>query len=94
MLEVPVDNMSVVLGDTDIVIVGGGSHSGRSTRHAATVMAMACSDLLDEGRRPFAAKLDTAPETCRCQDLGRYLAVPGTNHTIDLFALARETEED
>ena len=38
LLHVPVETVKIILGDTDIVKVGGGSHSGRSMRHAATVI--------------------------------------------------------
>src|SRR5687767_14824432 len=51
LIEVPVEKVSILLGDTDVVSVGGGSHSGRSMRHAGTVMAMASADLIAEGRR-------------------------------------------
>ena len=51
MLQVPADKVAIVLGDTDVVSVGGGSHSGRSKRHAGTVIAMASADLIAEGRR-------------------------------------------
>ncbi len=36
LLYVPVESVNIILGDTDVVKVGGGSHSGRSMRHAAT----------------------------------------------------------
>ena len=39
LLGVPVETVDIILGDTDIVSVGGGSHSGRSMRHAGTVIA-------------------------------------------------------
>src|SRR5690606_3147230 len=61
MLQVPVEKVWIVIGDTDIVSVGGGSHSGRSMRHAGTVMAMASADLLAEGRRRSAELLGTTP---------------------------------
>src|SRR5262249_55674018 len=37
LIAVPVETVKIILGDTDIVKAGGGSHSGRSMRHAATV---------------------------------------------------------
>ena len=89
LIEVPVDKVTIVLGDTDIVSVGGGTHSGRSMRHAATVMAKASADLIAEGRRRFAAKLNAAPERVDF-DGGRFI-LRGTNHAMDLFELARET---
>ncbi len=54
LMRVPVERVQIILGDTDVVKVGGGSHSGRSMRHAATVFSKAMPDLIDarqEGRR-------------------------------------------
>ena len=39
LLGVPVERVNIILGDTDVVRLGGGSHSGRSMRHAATVFS-------------------------------------------------------
>ena len=47
---VPIDNVDVILGDTKFVKEGGGSHSGRSMRHAATVLWMAAPDLIAKGK--------------------------------------------
>lgn len=41
VIAVPHACIDIVMGDTDVVTVGGGSHSGRSMRHAGTVMTMA-----------------------------------------------------
>ena len=38
---VPVEKVRIILGDTDVVNAGGGTHSGRSMRHAATVFSLA-----------------------------------------------------
>ena len=38
LIAVPVRAINIIIGDTDIVSVGGGSHSGRSMRHAGTVI--------------------------------------------------------
>lgn len=89
LIEVPVEKVTIVLGDTDVVSVGGGTHSGRSMRHAATVMAKASADLIAEGRRRFAAKLNASPDQVDF-DNGRFI-LRGTNHAMDLFELARET---
>jgi len=43
-----------VLGDTDVVSVGGGSHSGRSDAHAATVFSMAAEKLIAENGKRIA----------------------------------------
>ena len=50
LIAVPVAAINVIIGDTDIVSVGGGSHSGRSMRHAGTVIAKAVPDLIAKGK--------------------------------------------
>ena len=39
LLQVPVESVRIIMGDTDVVRAGGGTHSGRSMRHAATVFS-------------------------------------------------------
>src|ERR1700693_3624681 len=58
LLNVPVEKVNIILGDTDVVRGGGGSHSGRSMRHAATVFSKAAADLIGKGRRIAAAVLE------------------------------------
>ena len=60
LLAVPIEAIDIVLGDTDIVRVGGGSHSGRSMRHAATVFSIGAKALLEKGER-LASYLCEAP---------------------------------
>ena len=50
LLGVPVAAIDLVTGDTDRVSLGGGSHSGRSMRHAATLFAMTAPKLIAKGR--------------------------------------------
>jgi len=87
-LSVPVDSIDIVMGDTDVVSVGGGSHSGRSMRHAATVIAMASRALIERGKAIAALVLDTAPADIAFAD-GRFTA-PGRNRSFDFLGLARE----
>ena len=88
LLAVPLEAVDIVMGDTDIVSAGGGSHSGRSMRHAATVMSMAAADLIANGKRIAAVILDTAPDQVEFRD-GRFGA-PRTNRTLDFLELAKE----
>jgi aerobic carbon-monoxide dehydrogenase large subunit len=89
---VPVESIDVVMGDTDLVSEGGGSHSGRSMRHAAVVMAMASAKLIEQGKHVAARVLGAAPEQVAFED-GRFKA-PLVNRTLDWFELAKETRED
>jgi carbon-monoxide dehydrogenase large subunit len=88
LLGVPVETVNIILGDTDVVRLGGGTHSGRSMRHAATVMTLAARELTAKAREIAAAVFDTSPESIEFKD-GR-LIEPGTNHSLGLFELARE----
>jgi carbon-monoxide dehydrogenase large subunit len=89
MLQVPVEKVWIVLGDTDVVSVGGGSHSGRSMRHAGTVMAMASADLLAEGRKRSADLLGSTPDQIDFE--GGVFKLRNSNQTIDIFELGRRT---
>jgi carbon-monoxide dehydrogenase large subunit len=62
LLGISPDSVNVILSDTDIVRRGGGSHSGRSMRHAGTAFCLAAEELIDRGRRVAAAVLDTDAE--------------------------------
>ncbi|NNU80785.1 xanthine dehydrogenase family protein molybdopterin-binding subunit [Halovulum dunhuangense] len=88
MLQLPVAQVEIVLGDTDVVSVGGGSHSGRSMRHAGTVMAMASADLLAEARARAARTLDADPAALEYE--GGAFRLQGSNQTVSLSELAAQ----
>src|SRR5262249_58872173 len=82
LLGVPAEKVKIILGDTDVVQAGGGSHSGRSMRHAATVFSLAATDLIDRGRKAAAAVLgvnaDSVPFShgpLPSREANRYLAL-------------------
>jgi carbon-monoxide dehydrogenase large subunit len=88
LLGVPVERIDIVAGDTDVVMVGGGSHSGRSMRHAATVFAKAAADLIVKAKGIAAALLDTPADAVTFTD-GRF-GSPSSNRTFDVLELAQE----
>src|SRR5712691_11401050 len=88
LLWVPPEKVKVILGDTDIVHVGGGSHSGRSMRHAATVFSKAAVDLIARAKRIAAVVLDASLDSISFTD-GRFVSRE-TNRTFDLLELAQE----
>jgi aerobic carbon-monoxide dehydrogenase large subunit len=88
LLHVPVECVKIILGDTDVVKVGGGSHSGRSMRHAATVFSKAVPDLVAKGKRIAAIILGKTPDQVEFDD-GRFSA-RDTNVTFDFLELAKE----
>jgi carbon-monoxide dehydrogenase large subunit len=88
LLFVPVEAVRIIVGDTDIVRIGGGSHSGRSMRHAATVFSKAAAGLIARGKEIAALLFETAPDKITFTD-GRFGA-PSTNRTLDFLELAHE----
>ncbi len=88
LLHVPAESVRIILGDTDVVRVGGGSHSGRSMRHAATVFSKAAAALIDKGKAIAALATGAAPESFSFTD-GRFVS-RDTNRTFDFFELAQE----
>ena len=84
LLKVPVETVKIILGDTDVVKVGGGSHSGRSMRHAATVFSKAAVELIDKGKRIAAMAMDVAPEAWSSPTTAAYVA-RDTNRSFDFL---------
>ena len=89
LLDLPVDAIDVVLGDTDQVSEGGGSHSGRSMRHAATVIALTADALIAKARAIAARLFNTTEDRIAHRD-GRFYAADA-ERSYDLFDLAQET---
>jgi aerobic carbon-monoxide dehydrogenase large subunit len=88
LLFVPTDRVNIITGDTDIVSTGGGSHSGRSMRHAATVMSKAATALIAKGKKAAALLLEAVPDEIEFVQ-GQFRA-PRTNRTFNFIELARE----
>jgi carbon-monoxide dehydrogenase large subunit len=87
LLSVPQSAIDIVMGDTDIVTAGGGSHSGRSMRQAATLFWKAAPELIAKGKRLSARLLDCTADEVEFAD-GRF-AAPRRNRSFDLLELAR-----
>jgi aerobic carbon-monoxide dehydrogenase large subunit len=88
LLQVPVESVRIIMGDTDVVRAGGGSHSGRSMRHAATVFSLAATDLIVKGKRIAAIALGTTPDHVEFND--GHFAARETNRSFDFLELAQE----
>ncbi len=91
-LGVPGDRVTLVTGDTDRVSVGGGSHSGRSMRHAGTTIHQASLAIIAKGKR-IAAYLLEAAEADIEFTAGSF-RVAGTDRALDLFAVAAASQGD
>jgi len=96
-LDVGIEQVRLITGDTDVASVGGGSHSGRSMRLGAVVMAKASDQVVEKGRRLAAWLLEAAEPDIEFSK--RRFAVKGTDRSVDLFeaaaaALRRDAPED
>ncbi len=88
LCHVPVETVTIILGDTDVVKVGGGSHSGRSMRHAGTVISKASTLLIDKGKAIAAHVLGKKKDEIAFED-GRFHHA-ATNRSFSMFELAKE----
>jgi len=88
LLGVPVGSIDIIMGDTDVVSLGGGSHSGRSMRHSATLFAKAAPELVAKGKALAARLLDVGADRVNFSD-GRFSAPPD-NRSFDFLELAKE----
>ena len=86
LLDVPLESISVVTGDSHAVEKGGGSHSARSMRLVGTLLVEACGRIITEARR-LAAEALAVPENAIKQSDGWFTA-PTSNHAFSLFDLA------
>ncbi|HEX9557950.1 MAG TPA: molybdopterin cofactor-binding domain-containing protein, partial [Reyranella sp.] len=87
-LGVPADKVRLVTDDSDRMSVGGGSHSGRSLRLAATTIRQASLGIVAKGKKLAALQLEAAEADIAFAD-GRF-TIAGTDRGIGLLALAAE----
>jgi carbon-monoxide dehydrogenase large subunit len=87
LLGVSFETVKITLGDTDVVSAGGGTHSGRSMRHASAVISLAVTDMIEKAKTILADSLGVKPADVQFED-GLFRS-PATNRTVDWFELAR-----
>jgi aerobic carbon-monoxide dehydrogenase large subunit len=83
---VSLDQIRLITGDTDLMPYGGGSHSGRSMRLGAVVMAKASDQIVERGTQIAAWLLEAAAADIVFAD--RRFTVRGTDRSVDLFEVA------
>jgi len=89
-LGVPFERIDLIQGDTDVIPVGGGSHSGRSMRLAGIVIGKAADAVIVKGKRIAAHVLETADHDI--EFFGGRFTVKGTDRSLDLFEVAQAAE--
>ena len=83
--SVDLSQVRLLTGDTDLTPVGGGSHSGRSMRMGAVVMAHASDRIVEQGKERASHKLEAAVSDLEFSG-GRF-CVKGTDRSVGLFEL-------
>lgn len=86
-LGVDVERIRLIQGDTDIVPVGGGSHSARSMRMGGIVMGKASEAVIQKATKIAGHVLETDPADVAFAE-GRF-TVKGTDRSVSLFEVAR-----
>jgi carbon-monoxide dehydrogenase large subunit len=89
-LGVPFEQIRLVQGDTDVIPVGGGSHSGRSMRMAGVCMGSAATGVIERSRRIAAHMFEIEPEKLEFSNGG--FKAPGSGRAIGLFETARAAQ--
>src|SRR5476649_948953 len=85
-LGVPAETVRIETSDTDLLTIGGGSHSGRSIRQAGTTIHKASQGIIAKGLKLAAHHLE-ASEADIVFAHGRF-TVTGTDRGASLFELA------
>ena len=75
-LGVPIDKVRLITGDTDIVKVGGGTHSGRGMRLGSIVIWKASNQIIEKATRVAALLMQAKAEAVEFHD-GRFAAKGG-----------------
>jgi carbon-monoxide dehydrogenase large subunit len=91
-LGVAPETVTLITGDTDLLTAGGGSHSGRSMRHAATTIRRASTEIVARGSRIAAHLLDCDEADIAFAD-GTFRRI-GSNRSVDLFEVAAAATSD
>jgi aerobic carbon-monoxide dehydrogenase large subunit len=89
-LGVDLERVDIIAGDTDIVKVGGGTHSGRGMRLISIVVFNASRRIIEKGKRVAARLLESDPSQVAF-DNGRF-SVAGTERAVGLFEVADAAE--
>jgi carbon-monoxide dehydrogenase large subunit len=87
----PVESIRLIQGDTDIVPVGGGTHSDRSMRMAGVVMGKASQAVIDKAAKIAGHALEADPADIAFAE--GVFTVKGTDRSIGLFEVARAARE-
>jgi aerobic carbon-monoxide dehydrogenase large subunit len=91
LLGLTVEDVDIITSDTDIVTFGGGSHSGRSMRHAGTVICLAAEVLISRARQLTAFAVGGNADDVQFS-AGRFSLADASYDWFTLAQMSRELE--
>ena len=91
-LGVPFNSIRLLLGDTEKMLLGGGSQSVRSMRLGGTVLSWASDEIIAKGRRIAAYVMEVA-ETDVEFNAGIFV-IKGTDRVLGLYEVAQVAESE
>jgi carbon-monoxide dehydrogenase large subunit len=91
LLQIDFHAIKIVYSDTDVVKLGGGSHSGRSMRHAGVVIGQAAADLIEAAKQLAAEKFEVSVQSIEAED--GVCAIAGTDLSVSFADLAATQTE-
>ncbi len=87
-LGIPFDKISIVQGDSDRLIAGGGSGGSKSIMHSGTAIVEAAAKIVEKGRELAANALEASPSDIAFER-GNFVIV-GTDRAISIMDLAQK----
>jgi carbon-monoxide dehydrogenase large subunit len=86
-LGVPFDKIKLVQGDSDRLVMGGGSGGSKSLIHSGTAIVEASAKIIEKGKEAASHVLEAAPADIEFQK-GRFV-IAGTDRAISIMELAQ-----
>jgi carbon-monoxide dehydrogenase large subunit len=93
-LGVPFDAIELATGDTDVVKLGGGTHSNRSMRIAGTLIHRCNEAIIETGTRAAAAAAMLEAGLSDIVFDNGYFKITGTDRSVGIFEVAAALEAD
>ncbi len=87
-LGIPFEKIKLVQGDSDRLIIGGGSGGSKSAMHTGTALVEASAKVIDQGKQIASHVLEAAVSDIEFRD-GRFV-VAGTDTSIGIMELAEK----
>ncbi len=87
-LGVPFEKISLVQGDSDRLVIGGGSGGSKSIMHSGTAIVEAAAKVVEKGKEIASHVLEAAVSDIEFSH-GRFV-IAGTDHAISVMELAQK----